>query len=144
MFYSERHKRLLEFLQNNQSATVHRLAKEFAISESSIRRDLANLESMGKIRCTFGGAVFNDAAEPEVSMQYRRTQNVQAKKQIAQQAVKHVHDGMMIFLDASSTAAQIIPLLAQFKDLTVVTNSPKRRLRWGKCKSGAFAPGENC
>lgn len=141
MFYSERHKRLLEFLQNNQSATVHRLAKEFAISESSIRRDLANLESMGKIRRTFGGAVFNDAAEPEVSMQYRRTQNVQAKKQIAQQAVKHVHDGMMIFLDASSTAAQIIPLLAQFKDLTVVTNSPQAAVTLGEMQIRCLCTG---
>lgn len=141
MFYSERHKCLLEFLQNNQSATVHRLAKEFSISESSIRRDLAVLEDMGKIRRTFGGAVINNAAEPEVSMQYRRSQNMQAKKQIAQQAVKHIRDGMMIFLDASSTAAQIIPLLDQFADLTVVTNSPQAAVALGEMQIRCICTG---
>lgn len=141
MFYSERHSQILEFLKHEKSATVHRLAREMSISESSIRRDLAALESMGKLRRTFGGAVLSEAAEPEVSLQYRRSQNMQAKKQIARKAAAHIRDGYMLFLDASSTVAQLIPLLDRFENLTVVTNSPQAAITLGEMKIQCLCTG---
>ena len=128
MKYSERQNQILELLQKEKSASVHRLAKQVCISDSSVRRDLAALERMGKIHRTFGGAVLNEGTGREVAMIYRRTQNIEQKRRIAEKAVRHISDGMMIFLDASSTAAQIIPLLGQFQDLTVVTNSPQNSI----------------
>ena len=128
MYYSERQNQILQLLQEEKSASVHRLAKLVCISESSLRRDLAALERMGKIHRTFGGAVLNEGPGHEVALIYRRTQNMEKKQRIAAKAVRHIQDGMMIFLDASSTAAQIIPLLGQFKDLTVVTNSPQNSI----------------
>jgi len=134
MFYSERQDQILELLQKEKSVSVHRLAKLMRISESSIRRDLTALEDIGKIRRTFGGAVLNEAGEQEVSLMFRRSQNMRAKQQIAQKAVRHIRDGMMVFLDASSTAAQIIPLLDRFENLTVVTNSPQASIALAEMK----------
>ena len=134
MFYSERQMQILELLQKEKSASVHRLAKQLNISESSIRRDLMALEGIGKIHRTFGGAVLIEAGEREVSLLYRRSQNMRAKQQIAQKAVSHIRDGMMVFLDASSTVAQIIPLLDRFEDLTVITNSPQASVALAEMK----------
>lgn len=124
MYYSERHSQLLSLLEKEKSMTVHRMARLLSTSESSVRRDLAALEAQGKIKRTFGGAIFCDAAEPEVSLLYRRSQHLKEKQEIARKAAAYVRDGMLIFLDASSSAAQLVPHLEAHADLTVVTNSP--------------------
>jgi len=124
MFYSARQQQLLSLLQKERSLSVHRLSRLLCISESSVRRDLAALEEMGKIKRTFGGAVFLESADKEVSLLYRETQYVQEKKAIAQKAAEYVQDGMTLFLDASSTAAMLLPFLQGRSHLTVVTNSP--------------------
>lgn len=141
MFYSERQKQLLDLLQEEKSMTVHRMARLMNISESSIRRDLAVLEEMGKIRRTFGGAVFYDAAEREVSLLYRKNQRLTEKQEIARQAASFLHDGMLVFLDASSSAAQMLPHFEAFKDITVVTNSPLTSVALGEKKIRNYCTG---
>lgn len=42
---------------------------------------------------------------------------------IAEAAVKFIHDGDSIILDAGSTVLQMIPLLSRFNNITVMTNS---------------------
>lgn len=141
MYYSERQMQILEMLEKEKSMTVHRLARLLCISESSVRRDLAALQSLGKIRRTFGGAVLFDAAEPEVSLLYRRSQRLKEKTAIAQKAAACISDGMMIFLDASSSAAQMVPFLEGFHDLTVVTNSPLTSIALGEAKIRNYCTG---
>ena len=141
MFHSERQAQMLELLQKEKSMTVHRLARLLCISESSVRRDLTALEEAGKIRRTFGGAVLFDAAEREVSLLYRRSQRLKEKTVIAQKAAAHLRDGMLIFLDASSSAAQLVPLLEGYHDLTVVTNSPLTSIALGEAKIRNYCTG---
>lgn len=141
MYYSERQAQILALLEKEKSISVHRLAKLLSISESSVRRDLAALEEIGKIKRTFGGAVLFEAAEREVSLMYRRSQHMQEKAEIALKASKYLRDGMMIFLDASSSAAQMIPHLEGFKDVTVVTNSPSTSMKLGELKIRNYCTG---
>lgn len=141
MYHSERQQQIAELLQKEKSMTVHRLAKLLCISESSVRRDLAALEEQGRIRRTFGGAVLSDAGEREVSLLYRRSRQLKEKAEIARIAVQYVRDGMMIFLDASSSAAQMAPLLEGFRDLTVVTNSPLTSIALGEAKIRNYCTG---
>ena len=141
MYYSERQAQILALLEKEKSISGHRLARLLSISESSVRRDLAALEEIGKIKRTFGGAVLFEAAEREVSLMYRRSQHMQEKAEIAQKASRHLRDGMMIFLDASSSAAQMIPYLEGFKDITVVTNSPSTSMKLGELKIRNYCTG---
>lgn len=141
MFYSKRQSEILALLEREKSISVQKLAKLLFVSESSVRRDLSALEEMGKIHRTFGGAVLIEAPEKEVSLVYRRSQNLRQKQRIAQKAVRHVRDGMMIFLDASSTVAQLIPLLKGFHDLTVITNSPQASLMLAELKIRNYSTG---
>ena len=49
----------------------------------------------------------------------------EGKNAIAKQAVSLIHDGNVIFLDASSTAFHLVPYLKTFHDIIVCTNSLK-------------------
>ena len=45
---------------------------------------------------------------------------------------EYINNGDVIFLDASSTVAHIIPYLKKFKDIIVITNSPKTSMCLGE------------
>lgn len=125
MFYSERQQELIDILREKNRVTVHELSTMLFASEATIRRDLSVLEKEGKVKRTFGGAVLSEKEFHEVSLLLRSTQNIDAKKNIAKKAEKFLADGQVIFLDSSSSAAYMVPLLEGYRDLTVITNSPK-------------------
>ena len=49
----------------------------------------------------------------------------QEKREIALKAVSHIKDGDVIMLDASTTAYCMLPYLADFKEILVITNGAK-------------------
>lgn len=132
MFTVERHLEILRILENEKSISVNKLSRRLYVSAPTVRRDLSMLEEQGKVLRTHGGVVLRKAAESEVPLMFREEQNSQAKRQIALTAAEHISDGNVIFLDASSTAAHIIPFLKKFNDIIVVTNSPKTSLKLGE------------
>ena len=141
MYYRERYNKILDILQKRNSASVHFLAQALYVSEPTIRRDLAVLQEQGKIRRTFGGAVLSDMINKEVPFALREHENRRAKDAIARMAAKHIRDGQIIFLDASSTASYLTPYLASFSDLTVITNSPKTSLKLAELKIRSLSTG---
>lgn len=141
MYFRERHNKILDILEKRSSASVHYLAQALYVSEPTIRRDLAILREQGKIRRTFGGAVLSDMINREVPFALREHENRQAKDAIARMAAKHIRDGQIIFLDASSTASYLTPYLASFSDLTVITNSPKTSLKLAELKIRSLSTG---
>ena len=132
MFTVERHLEILRILENEKSISVNKLSRLLYVSAPTVRRDLSMLEEQGKVLRTHGGVVLRKAAESEVPLMFREEQNSQAKRRIASVAAEHISDGNVIFLDASSTAAHIIPFLKKFNDIIVVTNSPKTSLKLGE------------
>src|SRR6202020_144989 len=52
----ERHQTILQLLDTRGQVTIADLSNRFAVSEMTIRRDLAQLESEGLLRRTHGGA----------------------------------------------------------------------------------------
>ena len=55
---------LADFLKMNNACSIGELAKKFSVSEMTVRRDLAILESKRVIRFIHGGAVFNPSYDP--------------------------------------------------------------------------------
>ncbi len=117
-----RHKLILDRLNANGRIYVPDLAKELDVTEVTIRRDLAFLQGQGLLKKTYGGAVL---ASPDVasSVRYRQTRKLKAKKVVGELAATLVHDGDIIYLEAGSTCYEIIPHLADKKDLTIIVNS---------------------
>ena len=104
-------------------ALVPELAELFQVSESTVRRDLRDLEEAKQLRRTHGGAVAiqQDSAEPSfVEKEDRyRTQ----KEDVAQKALSFIEEGDTIFLDSGTTTYYMSKHLKYFQQLTVVTNS---------------------
>ena len=141
MFYSERQQELLALLKKEKSMRVSAIASKLFTSESTVRRDLTALEQEGLVRRTFGGAVLCETEHTDEPLVIRNAKNTRAKGEIARRAAEHVRDGMVIFLDGSSTAAHLSPYLARFHDLTVVTNSPATSIALGECGIRNFCTG---
>lgn len=116
----ERHHIILALLKKQKVVTVHELTEATQSSESTIRRDLFQLEQEGQLQRFHGGAESVHSKSEEVAIQEREGQNPQEKAAIGQLAAKHVESGDCIYLDAGTTTAQMIPHLRS--DIIVVTN----------------------
>lgn len=125
MYYSDRREKILAYIKEHQKCSVHSLSKELFVSEPTIRRDLTELEREGKIKRTYGGAVYGEVLNREIPFDLRKTQNTRAKRIVAEKAAALLQDGQTVFLDASSTVSHLIPYLSAFRNITVITNGPK-------------------
>ncbi len=57
MFIEERHKCILESLEQDGKIFVKDLSERFNVSESMIRKDLQALEKQNMLKRTYGGAI---------------------------------------------------------------------------------------
>lgn len=113
---------ILDLLRQRQYMTVEELSRKFFLSPSSIRRKLNELEARGEIVRTHGGAKIPDENVYVSTFSYRMHQNAAEKKKIARIAAQFIHDGDLIFLDASTSAFFLTEYLGSFKNIKVVTN----------------------
>ena len=123
MLKSERHSQIYSILQECGSITVKELSDRLFISESSIRRDLATLETEGFLKRSYGGAQIINSAETVMPFDIRTYRNVEAKKVIAQKAIKLINNGDIVFLDQTSTSYFLAVEILKTKSVTVVTNN---------------------
>ncbi|MGL5948601.1 MAG: DeoR/GlpR family DNA-binding transcription regulator [Aeromonas sp.] len=116
----QRRHAIASWVQSAGEVSVDALAKHFATSEVTIRKDLAALESSGLLLRRYGGAVplpselVVDEQSPEVSLR---------KLAIAQAAAERIRDHNRLIIDSGSTTRSMIPLLAHKRGLVVMTNS---------------------
>ena len=125
MFETERLEKIQEILAENGALSVQRLARALFVSESTVRRDLSELQRQGLVKRIHGGAVLITGASRELPLYMRERDHPDAKERIAEQAVSYIRDGQVLFLDASSTVQKMVGRLAAFRDLTIITNGLK-------------------
>lgn len=123
MLQNERQRRILHQLKLKDAVKVHDLAGELGISESTIRRDINELDQMGKLKKVFGGAVSvsGDMVYGETDVAARTLINVEEKEKIARHAASLIQDYDFVFLDAGTTTEKMIDFLEK-KNATYVTN----------------------
>ncbi|MFT9428007.1 MAG: DeoR/GlpR family DNA-binding transcription regulator, partial [Sporolactobacillus sp.] len=92
-------------------------------SESTIRRDLQELEARHLLRRLHGGASLIQPRNQEPDMKEKIAKNSQEKKEIACYAFQLIKENECLFLDAGTTTFELIPYL-EGSNVTVVTNSP--------------------
>lgn len=121
---NDRQRAILEILIDQKNVTVKELAQRLYISEPSIRRDLIQLENQRLIKRTHGGAMLeeNDVSQIRIPFAIRELECSDEKIAIAKSAAALIHDGNVIFLDATSSAYNIVPFLAGRKNITVITS----------------------
>lgn len=115
-------RRIRALLEAQEFVDLQTLCKELGTSESSVRRDLAELERAGGAKRVHGGVL---AAEPRAEMlDFGRLSQLFAdeKRRIGELAATLVEDGQTVILDGGSTTAAVARALAS-RRLHVVTNS---------------------
>ena len=132
MALDERQSKIVEYLKEKKRASVKELARLLFVSEATIRRELTELQNLGMLERSHGGAVIGDNAE-EISIFVRMNENSKEKELCATNALPHIPKFGTVFIDSSSTALA----LAERMDLshkTVVTNNIETAIRLSKKK----------
>lgn len=124
MLTEERRQKILDLLEQHKIVKSQDLVTLLDASESTIRRDLQELENEGFLERIHGGAKKEQLLGFEQAMSEKTLKNVQEKQQIARLSADLIEPDDVIYLDAGSTTLEMIPFL-QGKNVTVVTNSVK-------------------
>ena len=125
MLAIERRREITAKLTAEGKVIVSELAREFGVTEETIRRDLERLDNDGIASKTYGGAVARNAGTLDLPYNVRESVNVEEKQNIAEKLASLITDGERIMLDSSSTALYIVKKLKDKKNLTIITNSVK-------------------
>lgn len=103
MLTLERQNEILEYLKQNKTATVRDLAARLYVSDATIRRDLGEMETLGLLRRSHGGAVLLEQNRDELSVLVRMEQNADAKRTMSELTIPLIEDCASVWLDSSST-----------------------------------------
>ena len=125
MLAEERFALILNLLAEKRTATVQELCEALNASESTIRRDLTELDRQGRLNKVHGGATLPDGQflADEPTMAAKETLAVGQKRSIAQAAADLVRAGDFVYIDAGSTTlAMVRALNGPALDAHYVTN----------------------
>lgn len=122
MLTEERQHLILELLSQHDIVKSQDLISQLDASESTIRRDLQELEAQGLLHRIHGGAKRLVKLDSEPNMLEKSAKNIQEKQLIAQYAARLIQDGDFVYLDAGTSTYEMIPFLVG-KELNVITNS---------------------
>lgn len=109
------------------SMSIGDLAREFAVSEMTIRRDLSKLEERGQIRRTHGGAIVEPGVQNHIFgepfFDERQNLNLDRKRRIAERAARLVQPNLSVALDVGTTTYELSQLLSSRRDTRLFTNN---------------------
>jgi DeoR/GlpR family transcriptional regulator of sugar metabolism len=118
----ERHQYILELLGSEGRVLAADLSNRYRVSEDTIRRDLRELASSGKIQRVHGGALARRAeAVPFLS---RQQIDIESKTGIARAAAHMIRDGQVVLIDGGTTNLRIASYVSRERSATIITNSP--------------------
>ena len=126
---TERQSQIMDLLEKEKFISVRRLSQVTFTSESSIRRDLSDLQKRGLVRRTHGGVAAADASNRLPPLANRMEKNPMQKRLIAKRASAFLQDGQVVMLDGSSTAGFLVPYLAQRQGIVLYTNNMNTALQ---------------
>lgn len=120
----ERQQAILDYLQIHGRTPVEQLAEHFQTTGTTIRKDLTALENENKVLRTYGSVVLTQTSDDiDLPITNKTTINAAAKMKIGKAAAGLIQNGDSIIMDQGSTVLQMVPNLAQFENLTIMTNS---------------------
>lgn len=121
MLTPERHRIILELLMQQEVVKIQDIVDLTEASESTIRRDLTQLEQSKLLKRVHGGAARMQGKLAEPTIVEKSSKNTQEKSLVAKLAANLVKDGDCIYLDAGTSVHHMIEFLTD-KNIVVVTN----------------------
>lgn len=123
MLNEERRQKIQEIVTEKSRVRVREVAKDFNISEVTVRKDLEILEKRGVLSRVHGGAIINESLVLDRDLTEKERIHYQEKKRIAKKAAKFIDPGDVIILDSGSTTSEISRQIKFKENIKVITNA---------------------
>ena len=124
MLTEERHSLILDKLKRESVVYVNDLVKLLETSESTIRRDLTQLDKAGLLKKVHGGATSinsNFIYTKDFEFEIRKEINTEEKIKIAKYAASLIENDDFVYIDSGTTTDLLIDFI-ECRDATFVTN----------------------
>jgi DeoR/GlpR family transcriptional regulator of sugar metabolism len=128
MLAHERHEALSSLLREHGTIMVSAVARDWGVSEMTIRRDLKRLEEQGLLSRIHGGAVAGGQLRFEARLSLDRRDKAAAVDKL----VDLLPETGSCYLDGSTTIYGLVDALAKRPGLTVATNNVDTFARLGR------------
>jgi len=122
MHSEERQAKIESYLQGAEFASLEELADRVGMSVSTVRRDLTELERVGKAKRTHGGARTLQPKSEEFVFNLRDTRQVDEKEAIGVACASLIQPGQNVIIDGGTTCYHVARHLLD-KVAQVITNS---------------------
>jgi DeoR/GlpR family transcriptional regulator of sugar metabolism len=119
---AERQIEIHNVIRSQEFIDAAALASNLRVSESSIRRDLMELEQQGLVRRVRGGAISLQAQKESLGMGWVASRAREEKQRIGKAAAALLEEGQTLIMDGGSTVAEVAHQLLGHS-LQVITNS---------------------
>lgn len=129
---AERQHKILQLIRVERVMRVETLGVTLNVSSATIRRDLVDLEGRGKLRRVHGGAVAVDSRLEEPAIfDDKASVAASEKKLIADEAFTLIQSEDTIYVDGGTTTLELIRMIRDTQNITVVTNSLRAAVELG-------------
>ncbi len=122
MKQTQRHHEILELLTQQGFMSTEAFVENFNVSPQTIRRDLNDLATQGRISRHHGGASLYSSTEND-AYSTRQIQYHAEKERIAKRLAEQVPNGASLFIDIGTTTEAVAKALLNHKGLRIVTNN---------------------
>lgn len=114
MYAEQRHRKILETLEQSERVSVTALSRQFDVTTETIRRDLDHLASRQLLVRVHGGAVAPQASVAEPDLATKLGTNISAKNRIGAAAASLItkRSPVSLLVDSGSSTGSVIPLLS--------------------------------
>jgi DeoR family fructose operon transcriptional repressor len=119
----ERAQAILAEVQRSGFASITTLSETLAVSDMTIRRDVRRLAKDGELRLVHGGVSLAPGPLRSATFAGRADQEANAKRLIAEAAVKLLAPTTTIAIDSGTTCAAVVAALPRDFRGTVITHS---------------------
>lgn len=109
----------MDLLLERGFMSVSELARHFSVTESTVRRDLAELEARDLVQRTHGGAL--PVRQTDAPTDFKQALHQAEKRAIGKAMAHRILPGQTVLLDSGSTTLEVARHL-EARQLTVVTN----------------------
>lgn len=131
---AERQFRIREIFSVQEFVESDHLCRQFDASESTIRRDLIDLEGQGVLRRVHGGAISLLTRDETIDLRKQVVTLHEEKQRIGRMAAAQILDGQTILLGPGSTTQEVARNLIG-RRIQVVTNSIAVAETFWECKT---------
>ena len=124
MIAEQRRQQILQILDSHGSTTLTELTRLLHASESTVRRDLQEMDNRGLLIRVFGGAmsVNNKTDLREEGVSEKQTVNIEEKQRIGKYAAALIKADDLVYIDAGTTTGAMLPYITE-QSAVFVTNA---------------------